>query len=109
MMNILGNFLTAVAVVLDTVLNLYFWVVIAGAVLSWVNPDPYNPIVRFIRGATEPVYGRIRRVLPLYGAGMDFTPFAVLLAIQFLRVFLVRTLLQFGAQMGGQVEQGFLL
>ena len=52
----------AVAMVLNTVLDLYWWVVIGSAILSWVNPDPYNPIVRFLRSATEPVYARIRRI-----------------------------------------------
>lgn len=108
-MMILGNFLMAVAMVLSTVLNIYFWVVIASAVLSWVNPDPYNPIVRFLRNATEPVYYRIRRVLPINMGGIDFTPLIVLLAIQFLQIFLVNTLYQVARGMGGQTESGFLL
>lgn len=93
-MIILSNFLKALAGVLETVLNIYFWIVVAGAILSWVNPDPYNPIVRFLRQATEPVYYRIRRVLPINMGGIDFTPLIVLLAIQFLQVFLVNTLYQ---------------
>ena len=93
-MIILSNFLKALAGVLETVLTIYFWIVVAGAILSWVNPDPYNPIVRFLRQATEPVYYRIRRVLPINMGGIDFTPLIVLLAIQFLQVFLVNTLYQ---------------
>ncbi len=108
-MIILSNFLIALAAVLSTVLNIYFWIVIASAILSWVNPDPYNPIVRFLRGATEPVYYRIRRVIPLYFSGIDFTPLAVLLAIQFLQMFLVRTLAQVGQNLGGQTGSQFLL
>lgn len=108
-MMILGNFLGAVAWVLDSVLELYFWVVIASAVLSWVNPDPYNPIVRFLRGATEPVYYRIRRVLPINMGGIDFTPLLVLLGVRFLQMFLVRTLYQVAASMGGQSPSPFLL
>ncbi len=106
---ILGNFLMAVGMVLNTILNLYFWIVIGSAVLSWVNPDPYNPIVRFLRGATEPVYYRIRRVVPLYFGGIDFTPLVVLLGIQFLQAFLVNSLYQMAARMGGQNTSGFLL
>lgn len=107
-MMILSNFLMAVAMVLDTVLNIYFWIVIASAVLSWVNPDPYNPIVRFLRGATEPVYYRIRRVLPINMGGIDFTPLIVLLAIQFLQIFLVRTLMQIAHGAGGQTASAIL-
>jgi len=109
-MIILSNFLTAVAGVLQTVLSIYFWIVIASAVLSWVNPDPYNPIVRFLRSATEPVYYRIRRVLPINFGGIDFTPLIVLLAIQFLQAFLVNTLYQIAAGLGGgQTPSRFLL
>ncbi len=108
-MIILSNFLMAVAMVLNTVLNIYFWIVIGSAVLSWVNPDPHNPIVRFLRGATEPVYYRIRRVLPINMGGIDFTPLIVLLAIQFLQVFLVNTLYQVAGGMGGQTSSRFLL
>ena len=68
------------------------WVVIARAVLSWVNPDPYNPIVRFIYNITEPVLGRIRRMVPLQFGGIDFSPIIVFLAIIFLQQFLVATL-----------------
>lgn len=108
-MMILGNFLMAVGMVLSSVLNIYFWIVIGSAVLSWVNPDPYNPIVRFLRSATEPVYYRIRRVLPINMGGIDFTPLIVLLAIQFLQAFLVKSIYQIAAGMGGQTESGFLL
>ncbi|HEY8516395.1 MAG TPA: YggT family protein [Candidatus Binatia bacterium] len=101
-MFVIGNFLFATANVLNAVLTIYWWIVIASAVLSWVNPDPYNPIVRFLRGATEPVMYRIRRVVPLYFGGIDFTPIVVLLLIAFLQNFLVRTLFQLAASMSGQ-------
>ena len=108
-MFIVSNFLVAVAVVVNAVLELYWWVVIGSAILSWVNPDPYNPIVRFLRNVTEPVYSRIRRVVPLYFGGIDFTPLAVLLLIRFLQVFLVPTLNQLAARLGGQPGNAFLL
>ena len=108
-MIIMGNFLGALAGTLDTILNLYFWIVIAGAVMTWVNPDPYNPIVRFIRSATEPVYYRIRRVIPLQFGGMDFTPIAVLVAIRFVQSFVVRTLYQYAGGMGAGESSRFLL
>ena len=72
-MLVLGNFLYALAVVVDYALTIYLWVVIARAVLSWVSPDPYNPIVRFIHNVTEPVLSRIRRVLPLNLGGIDIS------------------------------------
>ncbi len=89
---ILANFLLAIAKVVYYLLNFYMWVVIARAVLSWVNPDPYNPIVRFIYNITEPVLGRIRRMVPLQFGGIDFSPIIVFLAIIFLQQFLVATL-----------------
>lgn len=98
-MLVLSNFIQAIASVLDTVLTLYFWIVIISALLSWVNPDPYNPIVRILRNLTEPVFYRVRRWLPFtYMSGIDFSPIVVLLAIQFIKVFLVRTLYQFAVQ-----------
>lgn len=101
-MFVFGNFLAALAQVLGMALTLYMYVVIASAVLSWVNPDPYNPIVRFLRGATEPVFYRLRRVVPLYAGGIDFTPIVVILLIIFLQSFLVDTLLQLGARLQAQ-------
>jgi YggT family protein len=91
-MIILSNFLTAIAKVLDIVLSIYMWVVIARAVLSWVSPDPYNPIVRFIHKVTEPVLYQIRRRIPVSFGGIDFSPIIVFLAIIFLQRFLVNSL-----------------
>ena len=98
---VLARFTMFVAVALNGLLTVYFWILIIAAVLSWVNPDPYNPIVRFLRSATEPVMYRVRRVLPLAFGGVDFTPIVVLLAITFLQVFLVKTLYQLAASIGG--------
>ncbi len=107
-MFVLSNFLVAVAVVVNAVLSAYWWIVIASVVLTWVSPDPYNPIVRFLNGATAPVLYRIRRVVPLVFGNIDFTPIVLLLAIQFLQVFLVPTLYQLAASMGGQPAPAFL-
>jgi YggT family protein len=97
-MDIIGNFFSAVAILVNTVLRLYFWAIIVAALLSWVRPDPYNPIVRFLRAVTEPVFYRVRRWLPfLVLGGVDLTPVVVLLAIEFLRMFLVPTLAGIGA------------
>lgn len=81
----------ALYAVVDTVLSLYFWIVLAAVVLSWVNPDPYNAIVRGIRALTEPVFYRIRKWMPFtYLSGIDFSPVVVMLAIKFLQVFLAQ-------------------
>lgn len=94
-MFMLGNFLMAIAKLINFVLSAYIWVVIGSAVISWVNADPYNPIVRFLRQATDPLLLRIRRVLPVMG-GIDLSPMILVLAIVFLQSFLVPTLLQIG-------------
>lgn len=92
-MLILSNFFMAVAIVLDYALNIYMWIVIASAVLSWVNPDPYNPIVRFLRKATEPVFYQIRKHLPVTFGGLDMSPIVVFLGIIFLQNFVVKSLI----------------
>ncbi len=91
-MLVFGNFLFALAVVVDYAVTIYLWVIIARAVLSWVSPDPYNPIVRFIHNATEPVLHRVRRALPLDLGGLDISPIIVIMALIFLQKFLVGSL-----------------
>lgn len=91
-----GYFLLALATVLDYVLFFYMIIIIARAVLSWVNPDPYNPIVRFLYNATEPVLYRIRSKLPVFFGGIDFSPVIVILIIYFLQIFAVNSLNQLG-------------
>jgi YggT family protein len=91
-MFIIGHFLNATAVVLSYALTLFLWIVIARAVLSWVNPDPYNPIVRFIHNITEPVMHQIRKRIPVYFGGIDISPIIVFLVIIFLQKFLVGSL-----------------
>lgn len=95
----MGYFLIAVARVLDLVLLFFMIAVIARAVLSWVSPDPYNPIVRFINNVTEPVLFHIRSRLPVVFGGIDLSPIIVLLAIMFLRSFLVNSLLRLAQPM----------
>jgi YggT family protein len=70
------------------------WIVIAHAVLSWVRPDPYNPIVRFINQVTEPLLYQIRRRIPTVFGGMDFSPIIVLMGVVFLKIFIVDSLLR---------------
>jgi len=98
-MFIFGNFLNALALVINYVLTFYMWIVVARAVLSWVNPDPYNPIVRFIHNVTEPVLYQIRRRIPLDFGGIDVSPIIVFLVIIFLQKFLVGSLYGLAASM----------
>ncbi len=95
---LLSNFLEGIATVLRIGLTLYMYIIIAHAILSWVNPDPYNPIVRLIHQITEPVLYRIRRLIPTNFGGIDFAPLIVLLIIIFLQNFLVQTLFQLARQ-----------
>ena len=99
-MFILSNFIIALAKVLDIGLNLYMWIIIAQAVISWVNADPYNPIVRFLHSVTEPVLYNIRRLIPVYFGGLDFSPIIAILVIIFLKTFLVQSLIQLAVRVG---------
>ncbi|MFQ5881201.1 MAG: YggT family protein [Candidatus Methylomirabilales bacterium] len=92
-MFVAGYFLSALARVLDLALNIYMWVIIIRAIVSWVSPDPYNPIVQFLYRATEPLLQPIRRLLPPTW-GIDFSPLVLILGIIFLQNFLVAALLR---------------
>jgi len=94
-MFVISNLLIAVAKVLDIALTIFMWIIIARAILSWVNPDPYNPIVRFIHNVTEPVLYQVRKRIPLSFGGLDFSPIIILLAVIFLQQFVVQSLHQF--------------
>ena len=91
-MFILSNFLLATAQVLYMLLYFYWIIIIVRAIVSWVNADPYNPIVRFLHNATEPLLYQIRRRLPVFFGGIDFSPLVALAAIYFLQIFLVQSL-----------------
>jgi YggT family protein len=98
-MFVLGYFVTALANLLDLVLIVYMWVIIARAVVSWVSPDPYNPIVRFLYRVTEPVLRPVRERLPI-AMGLDFSPMVVLLVLYFLQRFLPPVLYRLAADIG---------
>jgi YggT family protein len=93
-MFVLGNLIVAVAKILDIALTMYMWVIIARAVISWVNPDQYNPIVQFLYRVTEPVMAPIRRWIPFGNMGIDLSPIILILAIVFLQSFLVRSMME---------------
>lgn len=91
-MFILGNFISAVTTILDYILTIANWLIIIRALLSWVNPDPYNRIVQFLYKVTEPMLAPFRRSFPIYTIGLDISPIFALLFIWFLKLFLIKTL-----------------
>ena len=93
-MFVLSNLLSALAKILDIALTILYWLILIRALISWVNPDPYNPIVQFLYKTTEPILYPIRKLLPLdFRFGLDISPIIAFLAIFFLKSFLVRTLI----------------
>jgi YggT family protein len=84
-MMILRELFLACAQIFDLIIQLYIFIVIARAIVSWVNPDPYNPIVRFLCSVTDPVLYRLQRLLPLQFGGIDFSPIVLLLLLTFLK------------------------
>ena len=99
-MFIFGNLLEAVAVILDRVLQIYSFVVLVAVLISWVSPDPFNPIIKFLRAATEPLFEWVRRRLPFAVIGMmDLSPMVVFFTIWFARMFLVSSLLDIATRL----------
>ncbi len=99
-MILMSNTLMAIGYVLGALLDIYFWVVLIAAILTWVRPDPYNVIVRTLRSLTEPVYYRIRKALPfVYTSGIDFSPLVVMIAIQLVNQIVVTSLLQYAQKL----------
>ena len=94
-MFVVGNFVGAIAQLLDLILWVYMWLLIIRALLSWVSPDPRNPIVMILRQITEPVLAPARRLLPPWKTGgLDFSPLIVIFAIQLVEWALPRLLFQ---------------
>ena len=85
---------------LDVVLNIYMWVIIIRALISWVNPDPYNPIVQILTKMTEPVLGPIRKLVPPYKVGIDFSPLIAVLIIIFLQYAVIKKLYRLAHSLG---------
>ena len=90
-MFVMANFIRAFAGVIDIVLGIFYWLILIRALISWVNPDPYNVIVQFLYRATEPVLEPIRRILP--PMGIDISPIVAFLVIIFFKGFIVATLM----------------
>ena len=97
-MFVLGNFIVAIAQIIGVISTILTWIIIIRALVSWVNPDPYNSIVQFLYRVTEPILTPIRRILPAMG-GFDFSPIVALIGIMFIRSFVVQTLIEFGMRL----------
>ncbi len=99
-MKILGLFLVEVVQLVSVILQYYTWIILASVMISWVSPDPYNPIVRFLRQITEPVFYQVRRLMPaaLLRTGIDFSPMVVLLLIMLFRNVVLRVLMEVGLE-----------
>ena len=99
-MIVLGNLLRAIAMILSQLLRIYSFVILIAVLISWVSPDPFNPVVRFLRSATEPVFGWVRRHLPFAVVGMiDLSPLIVFFLIRLCQVVVVRSLLDLGLRL----------
>jgi len=91
---VFSNFLIAIAKILDILLTIFYWLILVRALISWVNPDPFNPMVQFLHKTTEPILDPIRRILPMgLRFGIDISPIIAFLVLLFLKSFLVRTII----------------
>lgn len=102
-MFVFGNLIVALAEVIDIVLSLYKWVIIIAALISWVSPDPYNPVVRFLYAVTEPVLRPVRRLIGFRLGPVDISPLIVILVIIFIQMFLIGSLKEVGFRLKGGV------
>lgn len=98
-MFIAANFVSALATILNYVLEIYTWIIIIRALISWVNPDPYNPVVQFLYKVTEPVLYPLRKMMRTYSTGIDLSPLVVILIIMFLKQFLVSSLFELAGRL----------
>jgi YggT family protein len=98
-MFVFGNVILGLARVLGVLLNIYMWVIIIRALISWVNPDPYNPIVQFLNRVTEPVLRPLRKLVPAWKLGIDLSPLIAIMIIYFLEIAVVDTLTRIGYSM----------
>ena len=96
---ILSTLIQAIAQILHMVISIYIWVVIIAALITWVRPDPFNPIVQTLYRLTEPVYAWVRRYIPTAVGGIDLAPLIIIFGLQFLDLFLVKLLFQLSASL----------
>ena len=97
-MFVFGNLFHAVAFILDSILSIYMWIIIISALISWVNPDPYNPIVRFLHTVTDPVLRPVRKRLGM-AMGVDISTLILILIIMFIKHFIIESLFDIASRM----------
>jgi YggT family protein len=97
-MFLFGNLFYAIAYIINALLGIYMWIIIIAALITWVNPDPYNPIVRFLYSVTDPVLRPIRRRIGI-AMGIDISPLIVILIIIFIQKFLIAALFDISSRM----------
>ena len=97
----IGDLIIAIATILNVLLNIYKWIIIIAALITWVRPDPYNPIVRFLYSVTDPALRPIRRIIGYRLGPVDISPLIVIIVIIFVQSFLIKTLMKIGLQFGG--------
>ncbi len=97
---VIGTLLQALAQILHMIINIYIWVVIIAALITWVRPDPYNPIVQTLYRLTEPAYALVRRYIPTVIGGIDLAPLIIIIALQFIDLFFVRLLMNLAYRLG---------
>ena len=102
-MFIFANLIIAVAGILKVLLDGYMWIVIISALISWVNPDPYNPIVKFLHAVTEPVFRPIRRIIGYRLGPIDISPMVVILGIMFVKYFIIQSLIEVAYKLKGGI------
>ena len=98
-MIVLSTFLLAFAQILDMIVNIYIWVIIINSLISWVRPDPYNPIVQVLNRLSEPAYNLIRRFIPTVIGGIDLAPIIIILFLQFISLFFVKLVYTFASSL----------
>lgn len=90
-MIVLGSFLMAIAQILHLIITAYIFVIITCALLSWVNPDPFNKIVQILYRLSAPAYALVRKTrIPTVFGGIDLAPLIIILVLQFVDIFLMR-------------------
>ncbi len=99
-MIVIATLLQALAQILHMVINIYIWVIIIAALITWVRPDPYNPIVQALFRLTEPAYALVRRYIPTVIGGIDLAPLIIIIVLQFIDLFFVRLLLNLAYRLG---------
>jgi len=98
-MFILGNFINAIATILSFAVTILWWLIIIRALISWVNPDPHNPIVQFLYKTTEPILMPFRKIVPAFNLGLDLSPIFAILALMFIKYFIIVSLFDLAARL----------